>query len=267
MYKIIAIDLDGTLLNNQKTISEENIKALQFAQTKGAMIVLATGRPLSGIKKYLNQLNLKKNTFAICFNGGLVTNIEETDIIKEKILTGKDAKEIYHLSKKLGVNIHAFRGDGSCISPKNSRYTTHEVTLNELPLNIIPFEVLDDNEEIIKVMLVDEPDILSVAISKISPYYKKKYNVVQSAPFFLEFLNKQTDKWFGLVSLAKYLKIDTTDIMTFGDSENDLVMVKNAGLGIAMANATSDVKCAAKYITDSNEENGIASAIYKFLHD
>ncbi len=266
MYKIIAIDLDGTLLDNEKRISKINQEAIIDAQQNGAMVVLATGRPLTGIKKYFEELHFKNDTYAINFNGGLISSVDGKHIIKCDCLNGDDAKEIYDLSLKLGVNIHAFDIDQNCISPKESRWTIHEVTLNDIPLIIKDFNTLTKKDEIIKIMLVDDPEVLSEAIKKIPQRFKEKYNIVQSAPFFLEFLNKKTDKWYGIVNLAKHLNVSLDEIMTFGDSENDLLMVKECKMGVAMANATKDVLDVASYICESNIDSGVGKTINKYVN-
>ena len=114
-------------------------------------------------------------------------------------------------------------------------------------------------------MMIDEPEILGPAMEKLPKEVYEKYTVVRSTPFFLEFLNKEVNKGVGVELLAKHLGIKREEVMTFGDAGNDLHMIEYAGLGVAMANAFDEVKEAANYITDTNENDGVAKAIEKFI--
>ena len=114
-------------------------------------------------------------------------------------------------------------------------------------------------------MYVDEPDYLDSVIAKFPDEIYKKFNIVKSAPFFLEFLKPEADKWYAIEALAKHLGVKNEEIMTFGDEKNDYLMVKNAGMGIAIGNAIKEVKDVAKYITVKNYENGIAHALNELI--
>ena len=114
-------------------------------------------------------------------------------------------------------------------------------------------------------MMIDEPEKLDKAIEKLPKEVYEKYTVVKSAPFFLEFMNKKVNKGVGVELLAKHLNIKQEEIITMGDAGNDLHMIEYAGMGIAMGNATNDIKTIANYITESNNEDGVAKAIEKFV--
>ncbi|WP_315067653.1 sugar-phosphatase [uncultured Clostridium sp.] len=266
MYKLIALDMDGTLLTADKRVSEKNKAAIKAAEANGVKIVLASGRPLIGIAKYLNELNLLKDEdYVLSFNGGLVQNTKTQEIVSKLTLKGKDLKNIYKISKELNINIHAFSAKDGLITPKISQYTEYEATINGIEINIRDFNEVDDEEDIIKVMMIDPQEILDPAIEKLPSEVYEKYSVFKSAPFFLEFTNKEVDKGLGLKKLGEYLGIKKEEIIACGDAGNDLSMVKYAGLGVAMGNATKEVKEAASFITTSNDEDGIANVIEKFI--
>ncbi len=266
MYKLIALDMDGTLLTTDKRVSEKNKAAIKAAEANGVKIVLASGRPLIGITKYLNELNLLKDKdYVLSFNGGLVQNTKTQEIVSKLTLKGKDLKNIYKISKELNINIHAFSAKDGLITPKINQYTEYEATINEIEINIRDFNEVDDEEDIIKVMMIDPQEILDPAIEKLPAEVYEKYSVFKSAPFFLEFTNKEVDKGLGLNKLGEYLGIKKEEIIACGDAGNDLSMVKYAGLGVAMGNATKEVKEAASFITTSNDEDGIANVIEKFI--
>ncbi|WP_160687804.1 sugar-phosphatase [Clostridium sp. C2-6-12] len=266
MYKLIALDMDGTLLTSDKKVSEKTEAAIKAAEAKGVKIVLASGRPLIGIKRYLEELELTKGEdYVLSFNGGLVQNTNTAEIVSKVSLKGADLKYIYEISKELNINIHAFSAKEGLITPKNSQYTEHEAEINGIDINIKDFNEVDDEEDIIKVMMIDPQEILDPAIEKLPKEVYEKYSVFKSSPFFLEFTHKEVDKGLGLKRLGEYLGIKKEEIIACGDAGNDLSMIKYAGLGVAMDNATKEIKEAADYITASNDEDGIAKVIEKFI--
>ena len=266
MYKIIALDMDGTLLTSEKKISERTKNALKKAEEKGVKVVLASGRPLEGISRYLEELDLlKHDDYVLSYNGGVVRNTRTKECVYKSVLKGSDLKKIYKISKELNVNIHAFSVKDGLITPKISRYTEYEAEMNNIQIAIRDFNDIDDNDEIIKVMMIDEAEILDPAISKLPKELYEEYNVFKSAPFFLEFTNKMVDKGLGLKELGAYLNIKQEEIIACGDAGNDVSMIKYAGLGVAMANATEDVLECADYITKSNDEDGIAEVVEKYI--
>ncbi|WP_040210215.1 sugar-phosphatase [Clostridium polynesiense] len=263
MYKLIAVDMDGTLLKEDKTISEETINAINRAKAKGIKIVLASGRPMDGIKKYLKQLDLiGKDEYALSFNGVLVQNTLTEDIVVRNTIKGKDYKELHELSEELGVNIHAFTNKG-CVTPKMSKYSILEGSINKIPVHIMPMDDIKD-EDVMKVMMVDESEILDKAIDSLPKELYEQYTIVRSAPYFLEFFNKKSNKGEGIRSLADSLGIKQEEVICLGDAGNDLHMIQYAGLGVAMGNAFDEAKEIADYVTKTNEENGVAHVIEKF---
>ncbi|MFU0823567.1 sugar-phosphatase [Clostridium sp.] len=267
MFKLIALDMDGTLLNEGKKISEENNIAIKKAKEKGVKVVLATGRPIKGIENYLNELDLiSDEDYCITYNGSLVVNTGTNELLTQVLLKSEDVHYLYDLSKKLDIDIHALTTSG-CITPKLSEYTELEIRMNNIPFEEIDFNNIKDDTEIVKVMFVGEEKKLSAAIEKLPREVYKKYNVVRSAPYFLEFLDKNVSKATGVKALAEKLGINRSEIICVGDAGNDIDMIEYAGLGVAMGNAFSEVKKAANYITSSNEEDGVAHVINKFILD
>ncbi len=266
MYKLIALDMDGTLLTTDKKVSERTEAAIKAAEAKGVKIVLASGRPLLGLNRYLEELELLKGEdYVLSFNGGLVQNTKTEEIVSKVSLKGADLKYIYEISKELNINIHAFSAKDGLVTPKNSKYTEYEAEINGIDINIKDFDEIEDEEDIIKVMMIDPQEILDPAIEKLPSEIYDKYSVFKSSPFFLEFTHKEVDKGLGLKKLGEYLGIKKEEIIACGDAGNDLSMVKYAGLGVAMDNATSEVKEAADFITASNDEDGIAKVIERFI--
>lgn len=265
MYKLIALDMDGTLLNENKQISKANYNAIQEAKKNGFKVVLATGRPLVGVKKFLEELDLiSDNDYVVAFNGALVQTTKSKRVVSQTTLTLDDYKELYELSKEYNVNIHALTKD-DVIAPKNSKYTQVEADLNGIGIRIMPVQEVSKDEVIVKVMFIDEPELLDDIIEKLPQNIKEKYTIVKSAPFFLEFLDKSVNKGNGVSKIAKELNIKKEEIICVGDAGNDAAMIEYAGLGVAMGNAFEEIKEMADYITLSNEEDGVCHVIKKFM--
>lgn len=266
MYKLIAIDMDGTLLNSKGEISQHNKDAIAQARAQGVHVVLASGRPLDGMLFALQELGMDSDTdYVISYNGSLVQNVATNAMIRQEILAGKDAKLLNQWASKLNVFIHAFSLEQGLISPKANAYTTHESEINDITLTERPFETLQDEEAILKVMMVEEESKLTIAIEQIPAELHDQFTIVRSAPFFLEFMNPSSDKGAGVQALAEHLGIQASQVMTLGDAGNDHHMLEYAGLGVAMGNATEATKQIASYVTDTNNNSGVAKAIEKFV--
>lgn len=265
MYKLIALDMDGTLLDEKKEISnrcQNNIKKLK---EKGIKVVLATGRPIDGVMRYVEKLGLlDEDDYVVAYNGALVQSTRTDQILYHKPLSLDSYKELYDVSKQLGVYIHALT-DSSVLTPKNNPYTDIESSINQIPTIEGPVEDIDSSTKIVKVMFIDDPKKLDEIIPLIPQWVKDKYSILRSAPIFLEFLDKSTNKGVGVSAIAKKLGIKQEEVICVGDAENDVAMMEYAGLGVAMGNATDEAKAVADYITFTNEDDGVAHVIEKFM--
>jgi len=265
MYKLIATDLDGTLLNERKEISDRCREDIIKLKKKGIKVVLATGRPYHGIVPYIKMLDLyDDDNYVIVYNGAVVQSARGNEILFDLPLSLDSYKELYELSKQLGVYIHALTYD-RVLTPVMNPYTGVEASINNSPVIEGAVCDVDPSLKIIKVMFVDDPKKLDTIIPQLPDWAKEKYSIVRSADIFLEFLNKNVDKAVGVSVIAEKLGIKMQEIIAVGDAGNDILMIKNAGLGVAMANATEDVKELADYITLTNEEDGVAHVIEKFI--
>lgn len=262
MIKLIALDMDGTLLNNEKRISERNYQTIQAAKKAGIKVVLASGRPLQGLLPHLEHLDLMgKDDFVVSYNGALVQRVGGGEVLHKSSLKGADAKAIFKVSQQLGVYIHAFSVTQGLITHQHNPWTAIEATLNKIKATEIDFTALDDNEDIIKVMLVADEKVLTTAIKNLPVHLREQYTVVQSAPFFLELLHLSSNKGIAIEKLSQLLNINADEVMCIGDAENDHAMLKFAGVAVAMENADQATKALANYTTKSNQHDGVAVAI------
>jgi len=266
MYKLIAIDIDGTLLNNQRELTLKTIQSITEARRRGVKVILASGRPIAGMRKHLNTLGMTTNhDYVIHFNGAILENAHSGEILHSEILSGSDAKHIANIAEEMNINSHAFSQSLGLITPKTSKYTNKEATINEIDIHEMNFSQLENDHHIIKAMMVGDASALDEVEKHLSVELFDKYTIVRSADYFLEFLNLKSNKGLAVKKLAEILNISREDIMCIGDAENDRHMVEFAGLGVAMGNAMKGTKQAADHITDTNDNDGVAKAIDQFI--
>ncbi len=265
--KLIAIDMDGTLLLPDHTISPAVKQAIARARKRGVNVVLTTGRPYAGVESYLKALDMNQpQDYCITYNGALVQKANDGSTVAQTALSYDDYRYLEQLSREVGSHFHAL--DRHTLYTANrdiSRYTVHESFVATIPLVFCEAEKMDPNTTFLKVMMIDEPEILDQAIARIPAEVREKYTVLKSAPYFLEILDKRVTKGTGVKALADALNIRPEEVMTIGDQENDIAMLEYAGVGVAMGNAIDSVKKVADYVTKTNLEDGVAYAIEKFV--
>lgn len=264
--KLVAIDIDGTLLNSQQEITSEVFSAIQDAKKAGIKIVIATGRPISGVRAILDQLNLTEpGDYVITFNGGLVQDAATGEDIVKDTLTYDDYLDIELAARRLHLPMHASTKKGIYTANRNiGKYTVYESMLVSAPIFYRTPEEMEQ-EEIIKAMMVDEPEILDATIPLLPTSLTEKYTVAKSAPFYLEITPKTVNKGQAIIHLAEKLGLTMDQTMAIGDQENDRSMLKVVGAPVVMENGNSELKKIAKYITKSNDESGVAHALREWV--
>lgn len=265
--KLIAIDMDGTLLNPQHEISPRVKQAIQAARDKGVAIVLATGRPYVGVKNYLMELDLQQEgQYCITNNGALVQHAATGECVAEVALNFDDYRYFEQLARELGVHFQALTKSLLYTANKDiSEYTVHESAMTGIPLRYRAVEEMDPTTTFPKVMMIDSPEKLDEAIARLPQEALDRYTIMKSSPYYLEILDKRVDKGAGVKVLAERLGLSRDQVMTIGDQENDIAMLKFAGTGVAMGNAIESVQAIAQYVTKTNMEDGVAHAIEKFV--
>ncbi|EHJ51541.1 sugar-phosphatase [Streptococcus macacae] len=266
--KLVAVDIDGTLLNHKREITPEVYSAVQEAKKAGVKIVIATGRPIAGVAPLLEELKLQdKEDYVITFNGALVQDTATGEDLVKEVLSYNDYLNIELLSRKLGLHMHAITKEGIYTANRNiGKYTIHEASLVNMPVYYrTPEEMV--NKEIVKIMMVDEPELLDAAIAKLPSELYEHYTVVKSRPFYLEIMNKKASKGTAVTHLAEKLGLHPEETMAIGDEENDRTMLEAVGNPVVMENGIPQLKKIAKYITKSNDESGVAYAIREWVLD
>lgn len=271
--KLIAIDLDGTLLHSDRTLSEENRLAIQEAKKAGVKVVLCTGRPLRSMKHLLDEADLLGDEdVAITYNGGLIQKTKSEEIVKQITFNREESLDIYKLGQYLNMPINFIDLDYVYEPVYPVGVESHYISTNrnvpkENALKFIDVDIdaLPDPFTINKIVICRPSEEIDAVIPNIPAEYYEKYNIYKSQPFILEILPQHVDKGYSMRILGELFGLEKDQIMGIGDQENDLSLVENSGFGVAMGNAIDRVKEVADYITKTNDENGVAHVINKFV--
>lgn len=267
LYKLIAIDIDGTLLNESHELLDEVKEAIIAAKHSGVKIVLCTGRPLSGINRYLEELDLlHMGDYAITFNGAMILETATEKAIKSFGLKLQEIKEIFAFCTENKANITYFDAN-HMYTPHRSipQITCQDALLLDTTLHYQPLEEITEAMDIPKIMILNDPIKIKELITVLPETLQEKYYVVNSVPYNLEFLKKGVNKGTSLQALAEFLGIKREEVMAIGDAKNDLEMLQYAGMGVVMGNAKTEIKAVANFETKSNDEAGVAYAIEQLI--
>lgn len=266
MYKILALDLDGTLTNSKKEITPHTLAVLLQAQQKGLRLVLASGRPVEGIMPLAEVLHLKEyGGYILAFNGGLIIDCATGEHISENLLDTSVYKHLYEVGNTEDFKILSYLDHCIACEDIENEYVQYEARLNRMQLKKLDNFLDEINFPEPKCLIVGNENKLALLEKELAAYYEGKMSIYRSEPFFLEILPLGIDKAKRLEFLLKHLGLKREELMVCGDGYNDLSMIEYAGLGVAMSNAQNVVKEAADYITLSNEEDGVAAAVKKFI--
>ena len=263
-YKLLVLDLDGTLTNQKKEVTEHTRRTLIEAQERGVKIVLASGRPTYGVAPLAEILELQKyEGYILSYNGGEIIDWKTGEMMYENVLDPDILPYLY----KCATDNHFVTYDGKYVL---TEYPEDEYVLKEAILNVMTPKKVDHFLEVIKFpiakcLIVGEPTRLAVLEKEMYEHLKDRMGVFRSEPYFLELVPKGIDKAQSLAVLLKEIGMTKEEMIAVGDGFNDLSMIQYAGLGIAMANAQEIVRQNADYITLSNEEDGVAAVVEKFI--
>lgn len=266
-YKLLVLDLDGTLTNDEKIITPKTYDALMKAQEEGVKIVLASGRPTFGIAPLAEKLKLKDyGGYILAFNGCRIINWQSREIISDSVLDPEVMPYLYECSKKSGFPILTYQGEDIVTEYPEDQYVIEEARINKMPVRKMNDFMTEVKYPINKCLIVGEPERLHVLEIEMAEKLQGRMGIFRSAPFFLELVPLNVDKAKTLNILIKKIGITREEVVACGDGYNDLSMIEFAGMGVAMKNAVDEVKAKANYITiHDNNHDGIAEVIEKFF--
>lgn len=266
-YKILVLDVDGTLLNDEKIITRRTLSALLKVQQMGIRIVLASGRPTYGLLALAKSLELGNyGGFILSYNGCQIIRADNGEIIFERRINPEMLPYIEKKARKNDFALFTYHDNLIFTNEMSNRHVQDEALLNDL--------VVIDEEEFstaidfapCKCMLVSDDE---QALTELEEYWKKRLDgvldVFRSEPFFLEVVPCGVDKANTLGVLMEYLNISREEVMAVGDGVCDVAMLQLAGMGVAMGQSPDSVKACADYVTAANEEDGVAMVVEKMI--
>ncbi len=275
--KILCLDIDGTLFNSQKKISEKTKEGLLDFQKKGNRIILASGRPTQGLMHIAHALEMEKyNGLLISYNGSQVYDLTTNEVVFNQAISIEDSKKVIHHCKQFDqLRIMVDYEDSfyvedvyDCMIQKDGK-----------PFNIIQYEAREghmllkevwDLEDFVyfpinKILTTADPSYLQEHYQEISKPFKENLNSMFTADFYYEFTAKDIDKAKALSFIQEKYGLDSKDMIAFGDGQNDQTMLQFAKVGVAMENAVESLKEVADFVTKSCDEDGIIYALEELL--
>jgi len=264
-YKLLAIDLDDTLLNEQFKISRRNREAIRKIVSTGLMVTIATGRMFRSALPYARELGVELPL--ITYHGALIkkTNGEET--LRHCPVPYDLALEILLLGEEEGFHLNLYLDDALFIKEENENSRYYQ-TIASIPLEAVgdlyQF-LLEKKAEPTKLTVINFAGRLREIQMMLEEKYREHLSILQSRPYFLEITNRGATKGQALKFLAEREGILPGEVVAVGDSYNDIDMLQFAGLGVAVANAPQEVKDVANYVTRTNTEDGVAFLIEELL--
>ncbi len=258
--KAIAFDMDGTLLTDAKEVSQRTRRCFEALKKKGISLVLATGRSFEALGPYKKDLNL--NYPVICYNGAQILS-QNGEVIRNHLVSDANSKYLIDFARKEGVHIQIYR-DGKLYFEKRSPEAEFYENHVSLKGTIVNFDSLNPLN-FTKLMYLGDHQYLAGLEMQLKDYFKEDMAIMFSNPMFLEFMDGLVSKGTALLEVAEHLGIEISNIMAFGDGDNDKSMIETAGIGVAMENATPNVKAVANAITLSNNDDGVAEFLEDFF--
>lgn len=262
--KLLALDLDDTLLDSGLRISPDCIAAIQEVRARGVRVTISTGRMYQSALPYANQLKI--DVPLITYQGAWVKNSQTEEVLYYKPVPFELAKQTMTFFREFGVHYHSYYHDELCMEQLSEEGRYYSRLAGVKPIIIEDLIAALEQNEAIKIMAItDNASVLLEMESVLRERFSQHLYITRSKPFFLEVMSRQASKANALQVIADHYGIDRKEVMAVGDSYNDIDMIEWAGLGVAMGNAFDPVKEAADYVTTSNDEAGVAEAIRRFV--
>lgn len=289
MYKMITIDLDGTLLNSYSEVTEENKKALEYAKNKGIEIVLASGRIANSVANIANEIDT--NNYFISGNGSMLYDMKNNKILYENYINKQKMLDLIKLCEENSIYYNIYTEDSVIAKAinynvlfynyENSKKDSGNRTKIIIENDVYSYIKESNIEKFLKMTVCDENKIIFSGIAKMlkkiegidvldishmsRKIIKSGTESIEIGYYYTEITKTNVDKWYAIKELMKIKGIKEEEIIAIGDNINDKMMIKNAGLGIAMGHSNPEVKKVSNFVTKNNNEDGVAVAIKRFI--
>ena len=289
MYKIAAIDLDGTMLNKYGAVTDETKSAIKQTIEKGTDVIIASGRPIDSIKTIAEEINSKK--YFIAGNGAIIYDIQKEKIIYEKYIPRQKIIEIAKICEENNISYNIYtekniitqdlkynvlyyykenlKKDANKITSIIKVDSILEYVKNEPNIKCLKITVCDENQTIFKSIVrrlraIENIDVMDVSHMS-RKVFKQGTEDIEIGYFYTEISSTQVNKWQAIKYLLPILQIKPEEVIGIGDNINDKEMIENAGLGVCMGQSTPVIKEISDEITDSNTEEGVANVLEKIF--
>ena len=265
-YKMIALDLDGTLTNSEKKVSPRTKETLIDIQKQGKIGVLATGRPIQGAVDIAKELELVVyGGYILSFNGGIIQNCKTGEILFQKQIPVELIGKLGEASRKYQVPILTYREGHIITEDTTDEYVRLEAAINKMPIEELHNFSEEVDFSVTKCLMVGDGWYIEQILPKMQKAFGDALTIFRSEPFFMEIMPQGIDKGRGLEYLLGITGIQREELIACGDGFIDVSMLQYAGLGVAMENAQDAVKEAADEITLSNDADGVACIVEKYM--
>jgi len=261
-YKLMAVDIDGTLLDSRGRITEGVKKAVRLGVEKGLIFTISSGRPVQGIRPLIRELGI--DLPVITYNGAMVITGKSEEILYERRMPPENAKRVIELGNEYGTSVMVWAGNRLFVNKVNDRAYKYAENSGVKP------ELIGSVDEVVKngvskVLWYDDADVIEKYKNDVGRHLNKNITYHTSQPIYLEFVDKNASKAIAMEKLGERFGIRREEMIAVGDGYNDLSMIEYAGLGVAMGNAPDEIKARADYVTLTNDEDGVAHVIRRFV--
>lgn len=265
MYRLLAVDLDDTLLNKDLRIGEDNRRALALARRAGVVVTLATGRMYRATLPFARELEI--DAPLITYQGALVKHAVTREVVVHRPVPLACALDIISRVQTRGYHINIYLDDHLYVerhTDESRLYQSISGVQARAVGPLVPF-LKEAGQDPTKVLVIAPEEKLDELAAELKPLYGDDLHITKSKPYFLEFSHPQATKGHALAAVAAVYGFKPAEVIAVGDSYNDLEMIEWAGLGVVVANARPQVKARADYVTASNEDGGVARVVEKFI--
>lgn len=262
--KLLALDLDDTLLDSGLKIAPDCITAIQAARARGVRVTISTGRMYRSALPYAQQLEI--DVPLITYQGAWVKNSLTEEVLYYEPLGYELSKQIMEFFRGMGVHYHSYFNDELCMEQLSEEGNFYSHLAGVKPHIVEDLIIELNRNEAMKIMAItDNQKVLLEMESELRSRFSQSLYITRSKPCYLEVMSRLASKANALQVIANHYGIDRKEVMAVGDSYNDIDMIEWAGLGVAMGNAFDPVKEAANFVTATNDEDGVAEAIRRFI--
>ncbi len=260
MYKLVALDMDGTLLKDDLTIAPGTIEAIQRAAAQGTIITIATGRMFASAKQFAKQLKI--NVPLITYQGALIQDLQSEKVIYERSLSEEIGHRLIEIAEERNLHLQVYQDDLLYGAVDNDRLREYAEKV-KVPYTVDPNLRALATKGFTKAIYIGEPDYLEGMQDEMKERFGSSAHITKSTPYFLEVTHPEANKGAALRELANHLNIPLAQTIGVGDNFNDTELLEVAGLGVAMGNAPDDVKKVARYVTEHVDDDGLAKAFQR----